>query len=59
MKGILIKLEDLRNWSMQSNLIIKGIQESSNEKWEDASQVLADFIQNKLNLPYSHVIIDM
>ena len=59
MKGILIKLEDLRNWSMQSNLIIEGIQESPNEKWEDASQVLSDFIQNKLNLPYSHVIIDM
>ena len=48
MKGILIKLEDLRNWSRQSNLLIKGIQESPNEKWEDASQVLSYFIQNKL-----------
>ena len=37
MKGTLIELEDLRHWSMQYNLKINGMQESSNEKWEDAS----------------------
>ena len=30
MKGILIEMEDLRNQSMRSNLIIKGIQENPN-----------------------------
>ena len=30
MKGILIEMEDLRNRSMRSNLIIKGVQENPN-----------------------------
>ena len=59
MKGILIEMEDLRNRSMQSNLIIKGIQESPNEKWEDTSEILGEFIRNNLNLPYPREITDM
>ena len=39
MKGMLIELKDLRNRSMQSNLTIKGFQESLNEKWEDTSHI--------------------
>ena len=40
MNGILIEMDDLRNRSMRSHLIIKSIQESPNEKWEDTSQIL-------------------
>ena len=37
LKAILIELDDIRNRSMRSNLIFKGIKEEPNEKWEGTS----------------------
>ena len=53
LRGVLLELEDLRNRSMRSNLIFKGIPEESKETWDDTSQLLAGFITKNLNLPYS------
>ena len=61
MNAILIELDDIRNRSMRSNLIIRGIPEQHNEKWEETSQVLANFISDNLNLSFTptHSDIDM
>ena len=61
LKGVLIELEDLRNRSMRSNLVFKGIREEAGgeNNWEATSQVLADFITNNLGLPYTDHQIDM
>ena len=53
LRCILLELEDLRNRSMRSNLIFKEIPEESKETWDDTSQLLAGFITENLNLPYS------
>ena len=50
MKSVLIELQNIRNRSMRDNLILKGMSESSNENWENTTQVLADFIHDNLNL---------
>ena len=44
---------------MRSNLIFKGIPEESKETWDDTSQLLAGFITENLNLPYSFDQMDM
>ena len=49
-KSVLIELQNIRNRSMRENLILKGMGESSNENWENTTQVLADFIHDNLNL---------
>ena len=54
MNGILIELNELRNRSMRSNLIIRGIPEQHNGKWENTSQILANFISDNLNLSFTH-----
>ena len=59
LRGVLLELEDLRNRSMRSNLIFKGIPEESKETWDDTSQLLAGFITENLNLPYSFDQMDM
>ena len=61
LKGVLIELEDLRNRSMRSSLVFKGIREEADgeNNWEVTSQVLASFINNNLDLPYSEHQIDM
>ena len=38
---------------MRDNLILKGIGEIADEKWENTTQVLVDFIYDNLNLGYS------
>ena len=43
MKSVLIELQNIRNRLMRDNLIFKDIGESGNEKWENTTQVLADF----------------
>ena len=58
-RGVHLELEDLRNRSMRSNLIFKGIPEESKETWDDASQLLACFITENLNLLYSFDQMDM
>ena len=58
MKAVLIELEDLRNRSMRENLIIKGIEEDPNEKWEDTVGKLTEFIHDNLNLCYLQSEID-
>ena len=35
LRGVLLELENLRNRSMRSNLIVKGIPEESKETWND------------------------
>ena len=57
--GVLLELEDLRNRSIRSNLIFKGIPEESKETWHDTSQLLGGFITENLNLPYSFDQMDM
>ena len=59
LRGVLLELEDLRNRSMRSNLIFKGIPEESKETWDDTSQLLAGFITKNLKLPYSFDQMDM
>ena len=59
LRGVLLELEDLRNRSMRSNLIFKGIPEESKETWDDTSQLLAGFITENLNLLYSFDQMDM
>ena len=44
---------------MRSNLIFKGITEESKVTWDDTSQLLAGFITENLNLPYSFDQLDM
>ena len=44
---------------MRSKLIIKVLIRSPNKKWEDTSQIVADFIHDRQNLPYSREVIDM
>ena len=51
-KSVLIKLQGIRNCTMKDNLIFKGIGDSANEKWENTTQVRADFIHDNLNLGY-------
>ena len=58
MKSVLIELQNIRNRSMRDNLIFKDIGESGNEKWENTTQVLADFIHDNLNLGYLFNDID-
>ena len=53
LRGVLLELEDLRNRSMRSNLIFKGVPEESKEIWDDTSQLIAGFITENLHLPYS------
>ena len=59
LRGVLLELKDLRNQSMRSNLIFKGIPEESKETWDDTSQLLAGFIIENLHLPYSFYQMDM
>ena len=59
LKGALIELDDMRNRSMRSTLIFKNIPEKSKETWEDTCDTLANFIDTKLDLPYSYEDIDM
>ena len=59
LRGVLLELEDLRNRSMRSNLIFKGVPEESKETWDDTSQLIAGFITENLNLPYSLDQIDI
>ena len=58
MKSVLIELQNIRNRSMRDNLIFKGVDESANEKWENTTQVLADFVNDNLNLGYLFNEID-
>ena len=58
MKAVLIELEDLRNRSVRENLIIKGIEEDPNEKWDNNVGKLTEFIHDNLNLGYSQSEID-
>ena len=58
MKSVLIELQNIRNRSMRENLIFKGVDESANEKWENTTQVLADFVNDNLNLGYPFNEID-
>ena len=44
---------------MRSYLIIRVLIRSTNKKWEDTSQIVADFIHDRLNLPYSREVINM
>ena len=59
LRGVLPELEGLRNRSMRSNPIFKGIQEESKETWDDTSQLLAGFITENLNWSYSLDQMDM
>ena len=59
LRRVLLELEDLRNRSMRSNLIFKRIPEESKNIWADTSQLLAGFIAENLNLPYSFDQMDM
>ena len=43
-KNVLIELQDIRKCTVRDNLIFKGVDESANEKWENTTQVLVDFI---------------
>ena len=52
-KNVLIELQDIRKRTIRDNLIFKGVDESANEKWENTTQVLVDFIHGNLNLGYS------
>ena len=52
----LIELEDLRNRSMRSTLILN---QKPNETCEDNSKILAEFLASEVNLPYTCEEIDM
>ena len=52
-KNVLIELQDIRKRTIRDNLIFKGVDESANEKWENTTHVLVDFIHGNLNLGYS------
>ena len=54
-----IELEDLKNRSMRSTLIIKNIPEEKNENsWEDTARVLGNFLSNELRLSYTPSEVD-
>ena len=47
------ELQDIRKCTIRDYLIFKGVDESANEKWENTTQMLVDFIHDDLNLGYS------
>ena len=53
-KRTLIDLEDVRNQSMHSPLVIKNITEENHETWEDTCKTLSHFIISEINMPYSY-----
>ena len=59
LKGAMMELEDFCNLSMRSTLTFKNIPGKPKETWEDTCETLANFIEKKLNLPYSYTDIDM
>ena len=58
-KGVFIELEDLRNQSMRSTLILKNIKEENESIWEDSTRVLGKFISPDLDMNYTDEEIDM
>ena len=46
-------MQDIRKCTIRDYLIFKGVDESANEKWENTTQMLVDFIHDDLNLGYS------
>ena len=59
LRRVLLEFEDLWCRSIRSNLIFKGIPQELKETWDDTSQLLAGFISENLNLPYSFDQMDM
>ena len=55
----MIELEDLRNRSMRSILIFKNIHEEKDLTWEDTAKVLGKFINEELDMNYTHEEFDM
>ena len=58
-KGVFIKLEDLRNRSMRSTLIFKNIREENESTWDESARVLGKFISTELDMNYTDEEIDM
>ena len=58
LKAAMIELEDLRNRSMRSLLVLTNIIEEQNETWEDTCHTLSNFITTKLDLLYTKEFID-
>ena len=58
-KGVLIELKNLRNWSIRSTLIFKNKHEENELTWENTARVLGQFISEELDMNYTHEKIDM
>ena len=52
-KGVLIKLEDLRNRSMRSTLTFENIKEENESTWKDSAGALGKFIGAELDMNYA------